>query len=122
MVLRHTRACGISHCSQKTYVNSRRLNKEHVGCLLNVSTGKANVVRAAFASIFLTCVLGGKVRASEEPPAMDEDQDRDSSENLTCTKLRPVGLCLRALGRAGRCLESSWPMYFLEWGKRVHNN
>lgn len=45
MVLTHTRACGISHCSQKNYVNSRRLNKEHVGCLLNVSTGKADVVK-----------------------------------------------------------------------------
>lgn len=85
----------------KKYVNSKRLNKEHAGLLLNVSTGKADVLRAAFASVFLTCVLGGKVQASEELPAMDEDQDRDSFENLTCTNLRPAGLCLRVLGTAG---------------------
>ena len=85
----------------KKYVNSKRLNKEHVGLLLNVSTGKADVLRAAFASVFLTCVLGGKVQASEELPAMDEDQDRDSFENLMCTNLRPARLCLRVLGTAG---------------------
>lgn len=74
MVLVHTRACGISHCSQIDHVNSKRLNKEHVSLLLNVSTGMADVLRAAFVSVFL--VLGGKARASKDLPAMDEDQDR----------------------------------------------
>lgn len=67
-----------SHVALKNYVNSKRLKKEHVGLMLNVSIDKANVLRAAFAVVVLTRVLGGKVQASEELPAMDEDQDRDS--------------------------------------------
>lgn len=43
--------------------------------MLNVSRSKDDVLRAAFASVFLTRVLAGKVPASEELPAMDEDQD-----------------------------------------------
>lgn len=56
-------------------------NKEHVGLLLslsllNLSTSKDDVLlRAAFASVFLTPVLWGKVLANEELPAVDEDQD-----------------------------------------------
>lgn len=89
-----------SHVAPKNYESSKRLNREHVGMLLNVCTGKYNVLRAAFASVFLTCVLGGEVQAGEELPALDKEQDRDDSENLTCTNLRPAELYLRVWGRA----------------------
>lgn len=36
-------------------------------------------------------MLGGKIGASKELPAMDEDQERDSSENLTWTNLAGLG-------------------------------
>lgn len=40
----------------KSYVNSKGLDKEHIG-LLNVSTGKADILRAAFASLTRTVCL-----------------------------------------------------------------
>lgn len=74
----------------KSSVNSKGLDKEHEE-LLNVSTDKADVHRSAFAFSDMNHVLGGKIGASKELPAMDEDQERDSSENFTWTNLAGLG-------------------------------
>lgn len=98
MVVTHTRACGISCCSQK---QNKRLNKEYVGLLLNVRTGKVDVLRAAFAlPLGLTDQCAWRQGSSKSYQQWMRIKTGVPSENLICANLRPAGLCLRLQGRS----------------------